>query len=209
MISFQYDGVGGCFALELSLRGSKMLSPLWENCTPASIIASDLVWPNLKASRWGWIKLLIFYLDRFVLPFYRFNIYHDKGLILSSACHIWSSNYLTRLKIKLFEVWKKISLLLNGFHYVFQRFHTIRQLIHWHIAINLAWNFNCLRSCFSPLSFVLLLKLLQTPKVFQTAQLASYKQSHVSSFRHDRKLFHFENYNATQARTPWHLPKMS
>ena len=56
---------------------------------------------------------------------------------------------------------KKISLLLNGFHYVFQRFHTILQPIHWHIVINLA-TFNCLGSCFSPLSFVLLLRL-QTP----------------------------------------------
>ena len=103
MISFQYDGVGGCFALELSLRGSKMLPPLWENCTPASIIASDLVWPNLKAIRWRWIKLLRFCLDRFVLPFYGFNIYPNKGLILSSACHIWSSNNLTQLKMK--TVW--------------------------------------------------------------------------------------------------------
>ena len=60
---------------------------------------------------------------------------------------------------KLFEVWKKISLLLNGFQYVFQRFHTILQPIHWHIVINLA-TFNYLRS--SPLRFVLLLRL-QTP----------------------------------------------
>ena len=139
-----------------------MLPPLWENYTPAFIIASDLVWPNLKAIRWRWIKLLRFCLDRFVLPFYGFNIYPDKGLILGSACHIWSSNYLTWLKIK--TVWsleKNFLAARNGFHYVFQRFHTILQPIHWHIVINLA-TFNCLGSCFSPLSFVLLLRL-QTP----------------------------------------------